>query len=138
VQVHQREPRTTLDVDVAVIDLRSLPRDRLAAAGFIPTGAFTHSENWQGPEETPVQFTDDAAFAPAISRAAEVDLEGMRLRVISKLDLLRAKLRSGADPARRKSKRLLDLADAQGLVEGEPGLATELTDAERALLARSP
>jgi hypothetical protein len=137
-QVHRREPRTTLDIDVAVADLRALPRQALAAAGFAHTGSFVHSENWQGPEQTPVQFTADAALAPAVSRAGEIDLEGTPLRVLSKLDLLRQKLRAGSDPARRRSKRLQDLADAEALVEDEPAIAKQLTDAERAMLDRAP
>ena len=138
VQVHRREPRTTLDIDVAVADLRALPRQELVAAGFSHTGSFAHSENWQGPEQTPVRFTADADLAPAVSRAGGIDLEGRPLRVLSKLDLLRQKLRAGSDPARRRSRRLQDLADAEALVEDEPALAQQLTDTERAILQRVP
>ena len=62
-QIHQTEPRTTLDIDLAIPDRRSIPRAALAAAGFVETGRFPHSENWLGPESTPVQFTDDPALA---------------------------------------------------------------------------
>jgi hypothetical protein len=137
-QVHQREPRTTLDIDVALASLRSLPRDALAAGGFQATGTFSHSENWVGPDATPVQFTDDAAFSSALSRATTVDVGGVPLRVLAKADLLREKLRAGADPARRKSKRMQDLADAQALVEDDPALAQRLSDAEKKLLATLP
>jgi hypothetical protein len=58
--------------------------------------------------------------------------------VIGRADLLYAKLRAASDPARRRSKRLQDLADAHALVEGTPALAAELGPAERALLDQAP
>jgi hypothetical protein len=136
-QVHQSEPRTTLDIAVAVAAYGVLPRAQLEAVGFTCTGQFSHSVNWIGPEGTPVQFTDDPALAEAITRAEEVELEDVRLRVIGRADLLHAKLRAAADPARR-SKRLQDLADAQALVESFPPLEQELSNEERALLDRFP
>ena len=54
------------------------------------------------------------------------------------MDLLHEKLLAGADPARRRSKRLQDLADAQALLEATPALAADLTADERALLDRLP
>jgi hypothetical protein len=42
----------------------------------------------------------------AILRAEEIELETVRLRVISRTDLLHEKLRSASDPARRRLKRL--------------------------------
>jgi hypothetical protein len=137
-QVYQAEPRTTLDIDVAVAAYSLLPRVQLEAAGFTCTGRFSHSENWIGPEGTPVQFTDDPALAQAITRAEELELEDVRLRIIGRADLLHAKLRAAADSARRRSKRLQDLADAQALLESTPPLEQELTLEERALLDRLP
>jgi hypothetical protein len=137
-QVHQAEPRTTLDIDVAVVTYGMLPRTQLEAAGFTCTGRFSHSENWVGPEGTPVQFTDDPALAEAITRAEEIELEDVRLRVVSRADLLHEKLRAASDPARRRSKRLQDLADVQALLESTPALDQELSSAERALLDRLP
>lgn len=137
-QVHQAEPRTTLDIDVAVATYNLLPRAQLESAGFTCTGRFSHSENWIGPEGTPVQFTDDPELAEAITRAEEVELDDMRLRVIGRTDLLHEKLRAAADPARRRSKRLQDLADAQALLESTPPLEQELSPEERALLDRLP
>jgi hypothetical protein len=60
------------------------------------------------------------------------------LRVIRRADLLREKLRAGSDPARRRSKRLQDLADAQALIEADPALAAELTTEQRRVLDRLP
>jgi hypothetical protein len=137
-QVHQAEPRTTLDIDVAVAAYGQIPHVQLEAAGFTWTGRFSHSENWIGPEGTPVQFTDDPALAEAVTRAEEIELENIRLRVISRTGLLHEKLRAAADPARRRSKRLQDLADAQALLEATPALAEELTPTERALLDQLP
>ena len=141
-QIHQTEPRTTLDIDVAVGSSAEIPRARLEAAGFRLTGRFTHSENWTDPAGIPVQFTDDPALAGAVLRAEEIAVEDVRLRVIGRLDLLHEKLRAASDPARRRSKRLQDLADAQALLESTPALASALSSeasaGERARLDRFP
>src|SRR5262249_47817491 len=121
-QVHQAEPRTTLDIDLAVPSLDAIPRAALEATGFKRTGSFAHSENWLGPEGVPVQFTDDPLLGPAIERAEEIGLASVRVRVIGLADLLHEKLRAGSDPARRRSKRLQDLADAEALLEQTPAL----------------
>lgn len=137
-QVHQREPRTTLDIDVAVLTRDSIPRDRLRTAGFRFGEAFEHSENWTAADGTPVQFTDDPALARAVTEAGKVVLDEVTLRVIRIQDLLHEKLRAGADPAPRRSKRLQDLSDVQSLLEQDPDLMNELTPEERALLAALP
>lgn len=138
VQVHQAEPRTTLDIDVAVATYDDIPRAQLQAAGFTLTGKFSHSENWCGPEDTPVQFTDDPALSQAVIHADEIELEGLPLRVVRRVDLLHEKLRAASDPGRRRSKRLQDLSDAQALLEATPTLLGQLTVAERALLDQLP
>jgi hypothetical protein len=137
-QVHQAEPRTTLDIGLAVPGFEAIPREELRAAGFELRGRFAHSENWLGPDGVPVQFTDDPALRPALASADEVELGDVRLRVIGRVDLLREKLRSGSDPARRRSKRLQDLADAQSLLEETPELRRELTEHEQTVLAALP
>ncbi|MSQ23156.1 MAG: hypothetical protein EXR58_01180 [Chloroflexi bacterium] len=138
VQVHRTEPRTTLDIEVAVERLDMVPRAKLQAAGFRLGGRFVHSENWLGPDSVPVQFTDDAALASALHRTIDVDLDGVRIRVMGRTDLLHEKLRAGSDPARRRSKRLQDLADAQGLLEESPDLRADLSEHERAILDALP
>jgi hypothetical protein len=138
IQVHRTEPRTTLDIDLAVLSLDALPRTELQTAGFRPRGRFAHSENWAGPEGVPVQFTDDPALAPAREQAIEVELDDVRLRVIGRSDLLHEKLRAGSNPACRRSRRLQDLADAQALLEDTPALRTELSEAEWAVLDALP
>jgi hypothetical protein len=135
-QLHQDEPRTTLDIDVAVLDRSKLPRVALEAAGFQHTGSFPHPDNWKGPGRTPVPFTDDPELRDAVGRAEPMKLEDVTLHVLSRRDLLHAKLRAAGDAARRRSKRILDLADAEALLEKDPALATSLSEEERALLAR--
>ncbi len=135
-QIHQAEPRTTLDIDIAVLSPEAIPRQALVAAGFAPTGTFSHSENWKGPGGTPVQFSADPAFAEAVQRALRVPLADTQLRVVSAIDLVRAKLRAAADPERRESKRLRDLADIQELLEEKHELAGELSPAEHQALTK--
>jgi len=137
-QVHQPEPRTTLDIDLAVLSRADIPRAQLESAGFTFVGQFAHSENWLGPGDTPVQVTDDPALADALSRAKDVEISGVRLRIIGRADLLREKLRAASDPARRRSKRLQDLADAQALLEAYPERASGLSAEERARLDELP
>jgi hypothetical protein len=136
VQVHRREPRTTIDIDLVLHSRSAWPAAAFEREGFRRTGAFEHSENWESADGTPVQLTDDPLLAAAIERALTIEIDGLPLRVLAPLDLLRAKLRAAADPARRRSKRLLDLADAQGLVEEHSDLAAALDPREREVLER--
>jgi len=137
-QMHQREPRTTLDIDVAVIDRKMIPAARLSGAGFRLHASFEHSENWTAADGTPVQFSDDPVLSPAIRRAEEFALDEVTLRVIRVTDLLHEKFRAARDPARRRSKRLQDLADVQALLESHPALQNELTADEKAFLGTLP
>lgn len=137
-QVHQREARTTLDIGVAVADRASIPKEALVAAGFRLHERFEHSENWVSANGTPVQFTDDPMLAAAIEAADEIVVEDVTLHVIRLVDLLHEKLRSGRDPARRRSKRLQDLVDAAGLLELRPDLTAELRPDEKELLGQLP
>ncbi len=133
-QVHRHEPRTTIDIDLALVDRATWPAKVLESAGFHRIGVFEHSENWLSADGTPVQITDDPVLAACVARAGVIEIDGLPLPILAPLDLLRAKLRAAADPARRRSKRLLDLADAQGLVEDHPELLPALAPAERAVL----
>jgi hypothetical protein len=137
-QAHQSDPRTTIDIDVAVPDLDALPREALSEAGFRHTGRFVFSDNWVGPDDVPVQFTGDPPFHDAIDRAVEVLVAGQPVRVINRADLLHAKLRAGSDPARRRTKRMQDILDAHVLIDEHPELEVELTNAERAILQPPP
>jgi hypothetical protein len=137
VQLWRAEPRTTLDIDVAVRSYESVPRAALEASGFRPLARHPHSENWTGPGGTPVQFSDDPAFTSLIESAALRTFEGGRVRIASPLALVKEKLRAASDPARRESKRFQDLADAKALAEEHPEVAESLTPAEKILLGRT-
>ena len=137
-QVHHPEPRTTLDIHSALPTREAIPAAALDGAGFRRTGSFERSENWVASDGTPIQFTDDPLLAPAIAEAEEIVLERVVLRVVRVVDLLHAKLRAGSDPARRRSKRLQDLADVAALLEANEDLRDELTDAEKSLLDELP
>ena len=137
VQLWQSEPRTTLDIDVAVKSYESVPRTILEASGFRMLARYPHSENWTGPGGTPVQFSDDPAFTFLIESAARRTFEGGQVRVASPAALVKEKLRAASDPARRESKRFQDLADAKGLAEEHPEVEELLTSVERAFLKRT-
>jgi len=138
VQIHHPEPRTTLDIDLAVLSCTMIPSEALIAAGFRLVGYFEHSQNWIAAGGTTVQFTDDPRLAATVASAGEIVLDDVTLRVIEPVDLLHEKIRAGSDPARRRSKRLQDLADAQALLETNPDLAQHLRSDERAVLDRLP
>lgn len=137
VQLWRREPRTTLDIDVAVRSYENVPRTALEGAGFRMLARHAHSENWMGSGETPVQFSDDPAFAFLIESAERKSFEGGQVRVASPLALVKEKLRAAADPGRRESKRFQDLTDAKSLSEERPEVEGQLTANERALLKRT-
>jgi hypothetical protein len=135
-QVHQAEPRTTLDIVICVYDRQRVPHDAMAAAGFEPAGQHAHSDNWTGPDGTPIQITDDPPLADGIARATGLMLDNRELPILSIRDLLQAKLRAASSEARRSSKRLQDLADAQSLIEQQPLLAVHLDAEQRGMLDR--
>jgi hypothetical protein len=74
-QVHAKEPRTAIQIDVAVLSRNAIPRDAMTEAGFRFGDAFEHSENWSFADGTPVQFSDDPAFASAIGAAGKTVLD---------------------------------------------------------------
>ena len=131
-QVRLDEPRTTLDIHVALLRRADLPCAELETAGFRHTGSFQHSDNWLGPGDVPVQFTDDPDLAEAVERSTRMALGAVSLPIITSLDLLRSEIRAASDPSRRRSKRLRDQADAVALIEQQPVLAEVLTAEERA------
>jgi hypothetical protein len=135
IQIRTREPRTTLDIDVAVPLFADVPRAALLAAGFEHTGRHEHSDNWRAPPAGPssprtaVQFSaEDIGIADAVAHAELTDLaEGLRMRVAKPADLIMLKLASAAEPRRRPSKRQHDLADVVALMEEYPDLRTSET-----------
>ena len=135
VQIHTTEPRTTLDIDVAVPRFTDVPRAELLAAGFDHTGRHEHSDNWHAPPAGPgslrttVQFSaEDVGIADAVSHAELTDLaDGLRMRVAVPADLIVLKLAAASEPRRRPSKRQHDLADVVALMEEYPALRTTET-----------
>ena len=145
VQIRTTEPRTTLDIDVAVPRFDDIPRAALLAAGFDHTGRHEHSDNWRAPAAGPgslrtaVQFSaEDVGIAEAVSHAELTDLaNGLRMRVATPADLIVLKLAAAAEPRRRSSKRQHDLADVVALMEEYPGLRTPETLARLREVRRS-
>jgi hypothetical protein len=133
-QMWSAEPRTTIDLDVAVRSYDSFPRVALQRAGFVPDKP-SHSEAWTGPDGAPVQFTDDAAFAQAVRHPEKRKLVDVVLHVAPVVEIIRAKLRAADDPARRRSKRMQDMTDAVALAEQHPAVAKKLRPDERRRLA---
>jgi hypothetical protein len=136
VQLHTDEPRSTLDIDIALRTYAEIPRDALVSAGFEHTGRHEHSDNWRAPGPGPlkvrtaVQFSaEDVGIAEAVEHASLVDLDGgVTLRVVTVADLIVLKLAAAEEPKRRPSKREHDVADVLALLENHPevGSATLL------------
>lgn len=115
VGLHSGVPRATEDTDLAV-GTAHRTRDLLRAfldAGFELRGEHAHSVNFRHPGGEPVQLAFDEDFDAMIGRAEEFDLEGVRIRVVSREDLIAMKKRAAGDPARRRSKALADRADVE-------------------------
>jgi hypothetical protein len=132
-QLYSREPRTTLDVDLAVVRYDAIPRAALAKAGFTHEGRHPHSDNWRAPgsgprsQRTAVQFSsEDVGIESAVSRARRVDVGGFALRLASPEDLLVLKLAAAEEPRRRPAKRRQDLLDIITLVEEHPSAASAI------------
>lgn len=107
-------PRATVDTDIAVRSTieRGSIAEALTGAGLRLTGTFAHSMNFRHPSGEPVQIVFDPEFDPMIDRAEPLDITGVRIRVVTTVDLIAMKERAAsADPARRRSKALRDQAD---------------------------
>ena len=135
VQVHTEEPRSTLDIDLAVPRYTDVPRAALLGAGFEHTGRHEHSDNWRAPGSGPlklrtaIQFSaEDLGITEAVAHADVLDLDGgLRLRVATVADLIVLKLIAAEELKRRPSKREHDVADVLALLEEHPELkSTEL------------
>ncbi len=123
-QLHSREPRTTLDIDLAVRSFAEIPRDALAKAGFLHEGRHAHSDNWRAPGPPPRSQCIAVQFEGAIAGARKVDAGGFSLRLVAPADLLVLKLAAAEEPTRRASKRRQDLLDIVTLVETYPRAAS--------------
>jgi hypothetical protein len=134
-QMLSKQPRTTLDIDVAVRTFAEIPRDGLVKAGFVHEGRQAHSDNWRAPGDAPlahriaVQFSaQDVGIDVAVSRARAIDVGGFQLRLASPADMLVLKLAAAEEPSQRASKRRQDLLDVVTLAEEYPRVAAHLPD----------
>jgi hypothetical protein len=137
-QLHSPEPRTTLDLGLAVRRIPDVPREALLRAGFEHEGRFPFRDNWRAPgtgsrlRRTAVQFSaEDVGLDDAVARARVLDAGGFRLRLASPLDLLVLKLATAEEPWRRPSKRRQDLVDIVTLSEQYPEVTAMVADLER-------
>jgi hypothetical protein len=133
VQLHSREPRTTLNIDLAVTKFGDIPREALAHAGFEHDGRYEHSDYWRAPgpaprsQRTAIQFSaEDVGIADAVARARPVDIGGLHLRLATVADLLVLKMAAAEEPSRRSAKRRQDLMDIVTLAEEHPEAAASL------------
>jgi hypothetical protein len=141
VQIHTKEPRTTLDLDIALKSKSDIPVEALLAAGFTHEGSFEFSDNWRAPgplprkQRTAVQFSADALTAEAVDHAGTVTLGDVEIPVVSPRDLVVLKLAAAIEPRRRKSKRITDYGDVIRLLEEHPGLEKRIPGIEVELAA---
>lgn len=136
VQIHTKEPRTTLDLDIALRSKSDVPVEALLAAGFKRERTFEFSDNWRAPgplprkQRTVVQFSADALTAEAVDHAGTVTLEGVDISVVSPRELVILKLAAALEPRRRKSKRITDYGDIVRLLEEHPSLRRQFPGIE--------
>jgi predicted nucleotidyltransferase len=137
IQLYSDEPRTTLDIDLAVTKFSDIPRDALLRAGFEHDGRHAHSDNWRAPGAEPrgqraaIQFSaEDVGIADAVARARSIDVAGFRLRVATAADLLVLKLAAAEEPRLRARKRRQDLLDVLALAEDHPDAAAATPNLE--------
>jgi hypothetical protein len=131
-----REPMVTQDVDfVVVADAVDRAVSLLEEAGF-RAERLEWSVNFAGRSKVSLQLSTEEFYREFPSRSVPADVHGILLRVASLDDTLRGKMAAWADPARRQSKRIKDLADIARLVEAHPQLWDVLTDDLRQQLER--
>lgn len=122
------EPVVTQDVDLVVAtDDVDRAVKLLEDAGFTAE-RFQWSVNFKGRSKVSVQLSTEPFYREFPERAVPADVHGILMRVSSKEDTLRGKIRAWSDTARRQSKRIKDLGDIARLVEAHPQLRDLLTD----------
>jgi len=120
------EPLVTRDVDV-VVAAENVERaiQVLCEVGFVAE-RHAWSVNLTGRSSVSIQISTESFYREFPSRAVAADVHGILLRVASLEDTLAGKVQAFADPQRRQSKRLKDLADIARLIEGHPELWAKL------------
>jgi predicted nucleotidyltransferase len=140
VQLYSEEPRTTLDIDLAVATFAEIPAAALTAAGFEHEQRFAHSDNWRAPgdatrrERTAIQFSaEDVGIAAAIEHAARVDIGGLTLCLATPEDLVVLKLVAAEEGTRRMRKRRQDYLDILTVLEEHPDAAAKVPELKERL-----
>ena len=120
------EPMATADVDV-VIALGRVEEavKALADAGFVAK-RFDWSVNLKGHSKVSVQISTEDFYKDFPARAVAADIHGILMRVASREDTLRGKLKAYADTQRRPSKRQKDLLDIARMVENHADLRVQV------------
>ncbi len=123
-----KNPMVTQDVDivVAAADVERAIK-LLKEAGF-HAERFDGSVNFKGQSALSIQCSTEPFYREFPARAVPADVHGILMRVASLEDTIHGKMRALADPARRQSKRIKDLADIAHLVEAHPQLWDLLSD----------
>jgi hypothetical protein len=130
------EPMVTQDVDfVVATDAIERTVAALEAAGF-GTKRFPGSINFKGRSKVGIQLSTEECYRDYPERSVAADVHGILLRVASLEDTLKGKIKAWADPERRQSKRIKDLADIARLIEAHANLWTLLSDDLKARLER--
>ena len=116
------EPVVTLDLDL-VVAVEDVDRVRALVVREYGVEEFEHSINVRDPgSRLQVQFQLDPEMSGYLTRAERREVLGLEIPVAAPGDLVAAKVRAVADPARRASKRQKDLADISRLLEAFPTL----------------
>lgn len=130
------EPMVTQDVDfVVATDAIERTVAALEAAGFAAE-RIPWSINFKGRSKVSIQLSTEACYRDYPERSVAADVHGILLRVASLEDTLKGKMKAWADPERRQSKRIKDLADIARLIEAHAELWTLLSEDLKARLER--
>ena len=130
------EAMVTQDVDF-VVSTDAIERTvaALEAEGFAAE-RFQWSINFKGRSKVSIQLSTEECYREYPERSVAADVHGILLRVASLEDTLKGKMKAWADPERRQSKRIKDLADVARLIEAHPGLWELLSDDLKGRLER--
>lgn len=116
------QPMVTQDVDLVVAaDAVDRALSLLESAGF-QSQRFEWSVNFKGRSAVSIQLSTEDFYREYPGRSVPADVHGILMRVASLEDTLRGKIKAWAEPERRQSKRIKDLADIARLVEAHPEL----------------
>lgn len=116
------QPMVTQDVNLVVAaDAVDRALSLLESAGF-QSQRFEWSVNFKGRSAVSIQLSTEDFYREYPGRSVPADVHGILMRVASLEDTLRGKIKAWAEPERRQSKRIKDLADIARLVEAHPEL----------------